>query len=69
MIVHRSQPSHRQHSETQPLFLNFKFLTVKMPSATKSITVEPLTVPKGSQVNCGAVVSNVDIENLTSKTP
>lgn len=40
-----------------------------MPSATKSITVEPLTVPKGSQINFGAEVSNVDIENLTSKAP
>lgn len=42
--------------------------TVKMPSATQSITIEPLTVQKDSQVNFGAVVSNVDIENLTGKT-
>jgi len=39
-----------------------------MPSAIKSITIEPLTVPKDSQINFGAVVSNVDIENLTGKT-
>ncbi|OIW32154.1 alpha-ketoglutarate dependent xanthine dioxygenase [Coniochaeta ligniaria NRRL 30616] len=36
-----------------------------MPSATQSIVVEPLPVPKGSQASFGAVVSNVDIENLT----
>lgn len=38
-----------------------------MPSATQSITVEPLPVAKGSQVNLGAVVSGVDIEHLTGK--
>jgi hypothetical protein len=40
-----------------------------MPSATQSITIEPLPVEKDSQVNFGAVVSNADIENLTGKTP
>ncbi|KAB5572105.1 hypothetical protein GE09DRAFT_657624 [Coniochaeta sp. 2T2.1] len=36
-----------------------------MPSAISRITVEPLKVPTDSQVNFGATVSNVDIENLT----
>lgn len=31
------------------------------------ITVEPLRFPEGSGINFGAVVSNIDIENLTGK--
>ncbi len=31
------------------------------------ITIQPLTPPEGSQINFGAVVSNVDIENLSGK--
>lgn len=32
-----------------------------------SITVQPLSVPAGSGIKFGAVVSNVDLENLTGK--
>ena len=32
------------------------------------LTVQPLSLPEGSQVNFGAVVSGADIENLTGKT-
>ena len=34
----------------------------------KTITVEPITAPEGSAMNFGAVVSGVDIENLTGES-
>ena len=36
--------------------------------AIKPITVEPIAVPEGSSITFGAVVSNVDIENLTGRS-
>jgi hypothetical protein len=33
-----------------------------------AITVQPLSFPEGSGIKFGAVVGNVDIENLTGKT-
>lgn len=32
-----------------------------------STTVQPLPVPEGSKVNFGAVITGVDVENLTGK--
>ena len=32
-----------------------------------SIKVQPISAPEGSQINFGAVVSGVDIEQLTGK--
>lgn len=33
-----------------------------------SITVEPLSFPEGSEIKFGAIISGVDVENLTGKT-
>jgi hypothetical protein len=35
--------------------------------AIKPISVEPVAVPEGSGVNFGAVISDIDIENLSGK--
>ena len=39
-------------------------LVEKMSSQVK---VEPISVPEGSDINFGATVTNVDVENLTGK--
>lgn len=33
-----------------------------------TVSIEPLTPPPGSNINFGAVVDNVDLENLTGTT-
>ena len=45
-------------------FLPFRFSLVEMSSQIK---VEPLIVPQSSDVNFGATVTNVDVENLSGK--
>jgi len=39
-----------------------------MTVTQKTITVEPMAHPNGSAVDFGAVVSGVDIENLTGES-
>jgi hypothetical protein len=39
----------------------------KSTMAIKPISVEPVAVPEGSGVNFGAVISDIDIENLSGK--
>lgn len=36
---------------------------------SSKITVEPFVVSESSQVDFGAIVSNVDVEHLTGKNP
>ena len=34
---------------------------------SSQIKVEPISAPEGSEINFGATVTNVDVENLTGK--
>ena len=35
---------------------------------SSQVKIEPIAAPEGSDINFGATVSNVDVENLTGKS-
>lgn len=50
------------------LSLLFQILLLPHQNTMSAITVQPLSFPEGSGIKFGAVVDNVNIENLTGKT-
>jgi len=63
-----AQLLHREFKPGQATFLALLTLASPRLNMTSKIIVEPLRFPEDSGINFGAVVSNVDIEDLTGKT-
>ena len=49
-----------------PITLKLKMSTSTMTMSPQSITIQPISVPS-SDVDFGAVIENVDLENLSGK--
>lgn len=57
-----------QHQANKNILKTLKQHQNKSTMAIKPISVEPVAVPEGSGVNFGAIISDIDIENLSGKS-
>lgn len=57
----------KQETLRLPFAEEFTIVTPQNPSIMSNITVQPLPSSEGSSVDFGAIVSNVNIENISGK--